>query len=37
LPCGNADFIQRLGLKVGRLLEFRPQGRPRKTEDENKG
>ena len=37
LPCGNSDFVQRLGLKVGRLLEFRPQGRPRKTEDENKG
>lgn len=37
LPCGNADFVQRLGIKAGRLLEFRPQGRPRKPEDENKG
>jgi len=37
LPCGNSDFVQRLGLKVGRLLACRPQGRPRRTEDENKG
>lgn len=37
LPCGNSDFIQRLGLTVGRPLEFRPQGRPRKHEVENKG
>ncbi|MHB1100107.1 MAG: transposase, partial [Burkholderiales bacterium] len=37
LPCGNLDFIQRLGLIVGRMLEFRPQGRPRKHEVENKG
>jgi putative transposase len=37
LPCGNPDFIQRLGLMVGHLLEFRPQGRPRKHEVGNKG
>lgn len=33
LPCGNADFVQRLGMMVGRPLEYRPQGRPRKAED----
>jgi putative transposase len=37
LPCGGADFVQRLWLKMGRLLEFQPQGRPRKIEDKNKG
>ena len=30
LPCGKTDFIQQLGKMVGRLLEYRPQGRPRK-------
>jgi putative transposase len=34
LPCGNADFIQQLGKIAGRPLEYRPQGRPRKTEEE---
>lgn len=29
LPCGSTDFVQRLGMKVGRMLEYRPQGRPR--------
>jgi len=29
LPCGSKDFVQRLGMKVGRMLEYRPQGRPR--------
>ncbi|MHB1293007.1 MAG: transposase [Sulfuricella sp.] len=33
LPCGNAGFVQRLGKMVGRQLEFRPQGRPRKAGD----
>ena len=28
LPCGTADFVQALGIKVGRPLEGRPQGRP---------
>ncbi|PIV00135.1 MAG: transposase [Syntrophobacterales bacterium CG_4_8_14_3_um_filter_58_8] len=37
LPCGNAEFVQRLGMMVGRQLECRPQGRPRKTEEEIKG
>jgi len=34
LPCGNTGFVQRLGKMVGRQLESRPQGRPRKAEDE---
>lgn len=31
LPCGSAGFIQKLGRRAGRLLEYRPQGRPKKT------
>lgn len=34
LPCGSAGFIQELGRRAGRLLEFRPQGRPKKTGDD---
>lgn len=34
LPCGDASFIRRLGKIVGRQLEYRPQGRPRKGPDE---
>lgn len=30
LPCGSEGFIQKLGEQVGRLLEYRPQGRPKK-------
>jgi putative transposase len=30
LPCGNASFVQQLGKLVGRQLEYRPQGRPKK-------
>ncbi|OGQ58255.1 MAG: hypothetical protein A3J24_00670 [Deltaproteobacteria bacterium RIFCSPLOWO2_02_FULL_53_8] len=33
LPCGEASFIQRLEKIVGRPLEYRPQGRPRKAEE----
>lgn len=32
LPCGSEGFIQKLGKQAGRLLEYRPQGRPRKVE-----
>lgn len=32
LPCGDANFVQRLGNLVGRQLEYRPQGRPRMVE-----
>ena len=35
LPCGSDDFVRRLGLKVGRLLDYRPQGRPRKPGGED--
>ena len=37
LPCGAESFIKRLGKLVGRELEYRPQGRPRKVEEGNKG
>ena len=30
LPCGTQRFIQRLSKKIGRSLEYRPRGRPRK-------
>jgi len=29
LPCGSDDFVEKLGQKVGRILQRRPQGRPR--------
>ena len=32
LPCGSADFVKRLSQQVGRALDYRPQGRPRKSE-----
>lgn len=32
LPCGSEGFVQKLGRRVGRLLEYRPQGRPKKIE-----
>ncbi len=35
LPCGNADFVERLGEKIGRQLLCRPQGRPRKSVNSN--
>ena len=31
LPCGSENFIQRLGKIAGRHLEYRPQGRPKKS------
>ena len=34
LPCGAENFIKRLSKLVGRELEYRPQGRPRKVEEE---
>jgi putative transposase len=33
LPCGNANFVQKLGMLAGRQLECRPQGRPKKQEE----
>lgn len=32
LPCGTDNFVQTLGKKIGRVLENRPQGRPKKIE-----
>ncbi|MBU0498612.1 MAG: hypothetical protein KJ558_05015 [Gammaproteobacteria bacterium] len=33
LPCGGSEgFVQNLGEQVGRLLEYRPRGRPKKRE-----
>lgn len=29
LPCGSASFVQKLGKRAGRGLEYRPQGRPK--------
>jgi putative transposase len=34
LPCGSERFVQKLGKQVGRLLEYRPQGRPKKAVDD---
>jgi len=36
LPCGSESFVERLGNQIGRVLERRPQGRPR-LEKEEKG
>ena len=30
LPCGNEDFIQKLGVLAKRVLKYRPQGRPKR-------
>ena len=34
LPCGTESFVQELGRQVGRYLEPRPQGRPKKACDD---
>ena len=34
LPCGSAKFIQQLEKRAGRLLQYRPRGRPKKADDE---
>jgi hypothetical protein len=34
LPCGSDDSVEKLGKLAGRALEFRPQGRPRLSEEE---
>lgn len=33
LPCGSDRFIKKLGKQVGRVLTYRPPGRPKRTED----
>lgn len=35
LPCGSEGFVQKLGRQVGRLLAYRPQGRPRKVNEDD--
>jgi putative transposase len=37
LPCGSAEFVDSLGKKLGRGLEFRPQGRPKEFDYKIKG
>jgi len=33
LPCGSESFVTKLSQSIGRMLEFRPQGRPNKRDD----
>ena len=37
LPCGSESFVQALGMQIGRVLMHRPQGRPQKIRDGDKG
>lgn len=37
LPCGSADFINEMSRQVGRALDYRAQGRPRKSGDTKQG
>ncbi|PIP02947.1 MAG: transposase [Zetaproteobacteria bacterium CG12_big_fil_rev_8_21_14_0_65_54_13] len=37
LPCGTDDFVQTLGRTIGRPLESRPQGRPKREGISDKG
>lgn len=37
LPCGSAGFIQKLGILANRMLEYRPQERPRIVAHDKKG
>jgi len=32
LPCGSEGFVKTLGNQIGRILELRPQGRPKKKQ-----
>ena len=34
LPCGSEMFVKNLGKLAGRLLEYRPQGRPRMAKND---
>jgi putative transposase len=34
LPCGSEGFVKKLGKQAGRLLEYRPQGRPKTVKDD---
>ncbi len=37
LPCGSEVFVREPGRRTGRLLKFRPQGRPRKPGNDEQG
>ncbi len=37
LPCGSDGFIQKLGIVANRMLEYRPQGRPKIDAHDKKG
>jgi len=37
LPCGSDGFVQALSRKIGRPLENRPQGRPKRDDESEKG
>jgi len=37
LPCGSESFVERLGNQIGRILERRPQGRPRLEIEKKEG
>ena len=37
LPCGSDKFIDKLGKRIGRILQYRPLGRPGKEKDDKKG
>lgn len=34
LPCGAEGFVKKLGKQAGRLLDYRPQGRPKKIDND---
>ena len=37
LPCGSDRFIKKLEKRIGRVLQYRPLGRPKKPVDGLKG
>lgn len=37
LPCGSARFIRKLEGKSGRVLQYRPRGRPKTDNEAGKG
>lgn len=37
LPCGSDKFIDKLGKRIGRALQYRPLGRPGKEKSDRKG
>jgi len=37
LPCGSEGFVESLGRRLGRVLQYRPQGSPAKEKNSEKG